>query len=193
MRGAGPAHPLELRPEGLPGAMEPHPGVVRGDARLLGDLADRTLVEVHLAHELRASGFHPGQQVVQAGADGFAQLGVDAVLATVARWRSRDMVERGYFSHDIPDIGNVFRRLDVDGYCYELAGENIGWDVDTDTAAPVAIQAMFMDSPGHRRNVLDARWDVVGIGAFKAADGRKMFTVLFADRCGTTALADEGR
>ena len=126
-------------------------------------------------------------------AAGAGRLGVDAVLATVARWRSRDMVERGYFSHDIPDIGNVFRRLDVDGYCYELAGENIGWDVDTDTAAPVAIQAMFMDSPGHRRNVLDARWDVVGTGAFKAADGRKMFTVLFADRCGTTALADEGR
>ncbi|HET8786536.1 MAG TPA: CAP domain-containing protein [Candidatus Limnocylindrales bacterium] len=120
-------------------------------------------------------------------------LGVDAVLASVARWRSRDMVERGYFSHDIPDVGNVFRRLDADGYCYELAGENIGWDVATDTAAPAAIQAMFMDSPGHRRNVLDARWDVVGVGAFKAPDGRKMFAVLFADRCGTMARADERR
>ena len=115
---------------------------------------------------------------------GVDRLAVDAVLGSVARWRSRDMAERGYFSHDIPDVGTVFRRLDATGYCYELAGENIGWDIDADAAAPASIQAMFLASPGHRRNVLDARWDVLGIGAFKAADGRKMWTVLFADRCG---------
>jgi len=111
-------------------------------------------------------------------------LVVDPALTDLARWRSRDMVERGYFSHAIPDVGNVFRRLDADGYCYELAGENIGWDTDADEAAPAAIHEMFMASPEHRENILEARWDAIGVGAFKAADGRKLWTVLFADRCG---------
>ena len=115
---------------------------------------------------------------------GDGSLIVDPALTAVARWRSRDMVERAYFSHDIPDIGNVFRQLDTDGYCYELAGENIGWDTDADQAAPAAIHQMFLDSPEHRRNILEARWDAIGVGSFKASDGRKMWTVLFADRCG---------
>ena len=116
-------------------------------------------------------------------AAGDASLIVDSGLAALARWRSRDMVERGYFSHDIPDVGNVFRRLDADRYCYELAGENIGWDTDADEAAPAAIHAMFLASPEHRDNIVEARWDAIGVGAFKAPDGRKMWTVLFADRC----------
>ena len=117
-------------------------------------------------------------------AAGDASLIVDPALTAVARWRSRDMVDRAYFSHDIPDVGNVFRQLDTDGYCYELAGENIGWDTDADDVAPAAIHQMFLDSPEHRNNVLEARWDAIGVGSFKAADGRKMWTVLFADRCG---------
>lgn len=114
---------------------------------------------------------------------GDASLVVDPVLAGLARWRSRDMVERRYFSHDIPDVGNVFRRLDSDGYCYELAGENIGWDTDPDEAAPAAIHEMFLASPEHHDNIVEPRWDAIGVGAFKAPDGRKMWTVLFADRC----------
>ena len=94
------------------------------------------------------------------------------------------MVERGYFSHAIPGVGNVFRRLDAAGYCYELAGENIGWDTDADDAAAAAIHEMFLASPEHRANILEARWDAMAVGAFKAPDGRKMWTVLFADRCG---------
>lgn len=117
-------------------------------------------------------------------AAGVDPLNVDAALSSVARWRSRDMVERGYFSHDIPDVGNVFRRLDANGYCYELAGENVGWDTDSDAAAPGAIHEMFLASPGHLRTILEGRWEAIGVGAYKASDGRKMWTVLFADRCG---------
>jgi len=44
---------------------------------------------------------------------------------------------------------------------------------------------MFMDSSGHRANIL-GDWDSIGVGAYKGADGKKMWTVLFADTCGTT-------
>ncbi len=45
---------------------------------------------------------------------------------------------------------------------------------------------MFMASPGHKANILGKSWDVIGIGAYKGADGKKMWTVLFADKCGST-------
>jgi uncharacterized protein YkwD len=38
------------------------------------------------------------------------------------------MIDNDYFSHSIPGVGNVFDVLDQRGYCYEVAGENIGWN-----------------------------------------------------------------
>lgn len=116
---------------------------------------------------------------------GLKGLTISNALGTVARWRSQDMVERNYFSHDIPGFGGqVFKRLDADAYCYKMAGENIGWNNYPDDVATTAIQQMFMDSPGHRANILGEAWAVIGIGAYKAPDGRKMWTILFADRAG---------
>ena len=46
---------------------------------------------------------------------------------------------------------------------------------------------MFMDSSGHRANILGKNWDVIGVGAYKGPTGKKMWTVLFADKCGTAS------
>jgi uncharacterized protein YkwD len=122
-------------------------------------------------------------------AAGRRSLRVDSTLTSVARWRSHDMIERGYFSHDIPGYGSVFKKLDSRGYCYTLAGENIGWNTYPDDEATAEIHAMFMDSSGHRHNILERRWETIGVGAYKGSDGKKMWTVLFADKCGSTAKA----
>ena len=116
----------------------------------------------------------------RAGA-GLKALRVDSTLASVARWRSKDMIDRDYFSHDIPDYGRVFDKLNDIGYCYKIAGENIGWNTYPDDQATAAIQQMFMDSPGHRANILGTDWDVIGVGAYKGSGDKKMWTVLFAD------------
>ncbi len=58
---------------------------------------------------------------------GLKSLKVDSTLRTVARWRSKDMIQRDYFSHDIPGYGKVWDKLHAIGYCYKVAGENIGW------------------------------------------------------------------
>src|SRR4029077_16576300 len=59
---------------------------------------------------------------------GLRALKVDSTLASLARWRSKDMITRNYFSHNIPPSGyNIFHVLDQKGYCYHVAGENIGW------------------------------------------------------------------
>jgi uncharacterized protein YkwD len=121
---------------------------------------------------------------------GLRTLKVDSTLTSIARSRSKDMIVRNYFSHNIPPSGNqVFSILDSKGYCYSLAGENIGWNTYSDDSATAQIQQMFMGSPSHRSNIMNKRWDAIGIGAYKGPSGKKMWTVLFADRCGSTAPA----
>jgi uncharacterized protein YkwD len=122
-------------------------------------------------------------------AAGLRSLKVDSTLTSIARWRSKDMIRRDYFSHTIPGYGSVFKRLDAKGYCYKVAGENIGWNTYPDGDATAAIHQMFMDSSGHRKNILGRAWDVIGVGAYKGSDGKKMWTVLFADKCGSTSKA----
>ena len=100
---------------------------------------------------------------------GLSTLKVDAKLTAIARWRSQDMIERDYFSHTIPGYGKVFNKLDEEGYCYTLAGENIGWNTYPADQATAAIHQMFMDSSGHRSNILGERWDVIGVGAYTGA------------------------
>jgi uncharacterized protein YkwD len=118
---------------------------------------------------------------------GLPTLKWDSALASIARWRSKDMIDRDYFSHDIPGAGRVFDEMDNRGYCYTVAGENIGWNSGyPDDAATPQIQQMFMGSPGHRENILNSLWNVAGVGAYKGADGKDMWTVLFAAKCGST-------
>jgi uncharacterized protein YkwD len=124
---------------------------------------------------------------------GLRALKVDATLTSIARWRSKDMITRNYFSHNIPPSGyNVFHVLDKKGYCYVVAGENIGWNNYPDDVATVAIHQAFMKSSGHRSNILGKRWDVIGIGAYKGPTGKKMWTVIFADKCGASKPSSGG-
>ena len=120
---------------------------------------------------------------------GLRALKVDSKLAGVARWRSKDMIVRDYFSHSIPGYGKVWDKLHAIGYCYKVGGENIGWNNYPDDVATAAIHKMFMGSSGHRANILGRAWDVIGIGAYKGPTGKKMWTVIFADKCGTTSTA----
>jgi uncharacterized protein YkwD len=118
---------------------------------------------------------------------GLKALKVDSTLRSVARWRSKDMIERDYFSHTIPGYGKVWDKLHAIGYCYKVAGENIGWNNYPDDIATASIHQMFMNSSGHRANIMGKAWDVIGIGAYKGPTGKKMWTVLFADKCGSTS------
>jgi uncharacterized protein YkwD len=115
--------------------------------------------------------------------DSLAALDVDGDLVALARWRSEDMAVRDYFSHDIPGGTKVFDELSDRGYCYVVAGENIGWLSGPDGGAEERIHEMFLDSPKHRALILGKAWDAIGIGSYKRADGRHYWTVLFADTC----------
>jgi uncharacterized protein YkwD len=119
---------------------------------------------------------------------GLKALEASPGLTAIARWRSHDMASRGYFSHSIPPGGGkVFATIQSQGYCYTLAGENIGWNTYGDDVATGQIHDAFLASPGHRANILSDRWTEIGVGAYKGPDGKKLWTVLFADACDEAA------
>jgi uncharacterized protein YkwD len=108
----------------------------------------------------------------------------DTYLHQKAEWRAQDMGDRNYFSHEIPpDNTMVFASMQADGYCFKVAGENIGLSTYGDDAATNRIEIAFMNSASHRANILGS-WAHMGVGAYKSADGRKLYAVLFSVPCG---------
>jgi uncharacterized protein YkwD len=108
--------------------------------------------------------------------NGLKKLRIDPKLKAAARAHSTDMFERSYFSHYDPEGHDVGYRLDQVDAKYTLAGENLAYAPDVDTA-----HTGLMNSEGHRRNILELKFTRVGIGVIDAGVYGKMFTQEFAD------------
>jgi uncharacterized protein YkwD len=91
-----------------------------------------------------------------------------STLVSLARWRSKDQVDRNYFDHTVLGTGyQVYHWYDLNGLHYSWGGENIGWNNGySDADSPVAIHQGFMDSPGHRANILEPSFTHGGVGAY---------------------------
>jgi hypothetical protein len=127
-------------------------------------------------------------------ASGLPALTVDATLRSVARSRSKDMAERDYFSHRIPPDGHTaFDELKARGYCLRTAAENFARNNYPDSEATRAAQRGFEGSSVHLAAILGSRYTRIGVGAYKGADGMHVWTVLFAQPCGSTATASPRR
>ena len=108
---------------------------------------------------------------------GLSTLRMDAQLQVVAREHSKDMYDRGYFSHRTPDNKSPFDRMRAHGIHYVTAGENIAYAPDVEQA-----EVSLMDSPEHRANILNPDFKRVGIGVMRGIGGHEeMFTQDFAD------------
>ncbi len=102
--------------------------------------------------------------------NGLRPLQQSGTMVSLARWRSKDQVQRDYFSHTILGTGyEVYHWYDLNGVSYKLGGENIGWNNGyADGDSPVAVNDGFMASPGHRANILNPVWTHGGVGAYAA-------------------------
>ncbi|HEX5368564.1 MAG TPA: CAP domain-containing protein [Dehalococcoidia bacterium] len=116
----------------------------------------------------------------QRAAAGVAALQLDSSLESVARQRAQDMASKGYFSHTSPTGVSAFTLLDGIGYSYAIAGENIARNNYPDADSVNTAMTGFMNSPGHRENILEPRFTRVGIAMAEGADGMKYFAVVFA-------------
>jgi uncharacterized YkwD family protein len=91
---------------------------------------------------------------------GLAPLTLSAELSDIARIKSQDMRDNNYFSHTSPVFGSTFSLLKSHGISYRAAGENIAKGYKT----PEAVMDGWMNSPGHRANILSAKYTKIGVG-----------------------------
>ena len=96
---------------------------------------------------------------------GLAALTEDWEISRVARYKSQDMHDRRYFDHNSPTYGTPFQMMKAFGLAYRSAGENIAMGYRT----PQAVVTGWMNSSGHRANILNSSYTKIGVGY--VADG----------------------
>ena len=92
--------------------------------------------------------------------NGLKALTYDWELSRVARYKSQDMKDNKYFSHTSPVYGTPFQMIKNFGISYRSAGENIAKGYST----PQAVVNSWMNSSGHRANILNANYTHIGVG-----------------------------
>jgi uncharacterized protein YkwD len=107
---------------------------------------------------------------------GLGSLSMDQKLRAVARLHSLDMFQRGYFSHYTPEGADPFDRMKRANIQYLAAGENLALAPTLDMA-----HTGLMNSPGHKRNILDPAYRKVGIGAYQDTRYGIMFSQEFSN------------
>ncbi len=96
-------------------------------------------------------------------------------LARCARYKSQDMINKNYFSHTSPTYGSPFDMMESFGLRFSAAGENIAYGQRT----PQEVVTAWMNSPGHRANIMSKAYTHIGVGAAKKSNGTLYWTQMF--------------
>jgi len=106
---------------------------------------------------------------------GLNALTENGELDKVATLKSEDMAKLGYFSHTSPTYGSPFDMLTQFGINYTAAGENIAYGQST----PEEVMNGWMNSQGHKDNILNKNFTQIGVGIAKKANGQLVWTQTF--------------
>jgi len=106
---------------------------------------------------------------------GLQQLKTNWQLSRVARYKSADMANKGYFAHNSPTYGTPFQMMESFGLRFSAAGENIAYGQRT----PAEVMSDWMNSPGHRNNILSRSFTEIGVGLAKNKNGVCYWTQQF--------------
>ena len=110
-------------------------------------------------------------------AHGLAPLRRSSPLAAAADVHSRAMAVHGFFAHESRDGSTFWKRVKrfygSAGYRSWSVGENLLW-ASPDLSAARAVK-LWMSSPGHRKNILTARWREIGLSAITVAGAPGVF------------------
>jgi uncharacterized protein YkwD len=104
----------------------------------------------------------------------------DVDAARIAQAHADDMAARGFFDHKTPDGSTLADRVSSGGLClYRVVGENLGMG----SRRPETMVKLWMESGGHRRNILDRRFTHIGVGFSTGSQGNQsVWCVLFVAR-----------
>ena len=115
-------------------------------------------------------------------ANGLEPLKWNDNIANSARQHSSNMAEYRFFSHKGLDSKMVSDRADANGVGkWRSIGENIAFNRGYQDPVTLTVQ-LWLDSPGHRRNMLSADWKESAIGVAVTEDGAYYFTQVFLVR-----------
>jgi uncharacterized protein YkwD len=110
----------------------------------------------------------------QRAANGLPPLTENPALSSSSLAYSQRMVAEGFFAHESPDGSTLVSRLTTVGYLRATgdwaAGENLGWG-QADLATPGSMVTAWMNSSGHRENILSADYAEVGLGVALGTPG----------------------
>lgn len=106
---------------------------------------------------------------------GLQTLRANWELCRVARYKSQDMINKNYFSHTSPTYGSPFKMMETFGIRFSAAGENIAMG----QRSAQEVMNSWMNSPGHRSNILSATYSEIGVGLAKSSSGRLYWTQMF--------------
>ena len=110
----------------------------------------------------------------QRSQNGLSPLKIDYEVQRVARIKAQDMVDNNYFSHNSPIYGSPFDMLKSYGISYKTAGENIAGNSSNSGAVNA-----WMNSEGHRANILNSSFNYTGIGVVKSPKYGKIYVQMF--------------
>ncbi len=94
---------------------------------------------------------------------GLKALTLDTKLSNVATMKSQDMIDKNYFDHNSPTYGSPFDMMRKFGISYRSAGENIA----EGQRSPEEVMNAWMNSEGHRKNILNPNFTTLGVGVAK--------------------------
>ena len=112
-----------------------------------------------LVNEERASGADCGSEGTFPPAPA---LTMNGALRCAARAHSKDMSDRDFFDHTNPDDELPWDRMELAGYSWRAAGENIAWGSPT----PASVMDGWMASDGHCSNIMSAGFQEIGVGYY---------------------------
>ena len=102
----------------------------------------------------------------QRAQNGLKPLAENWELSRVARYKSADMAGKRYFSHESPTYGSPYQMMRSFGISFRSAGENIAYGQRT----PAAVVGAWMNSSGHRANILNSSYTHIGVGYHEAGN-----------------------
>ncbi|MBK6870619.1 MAG: CAP domain-containing protein [Kineosporiaceae bacterium] len=100
---------------------------------------------------------------VERSANGCSALSIDSKLTAAAQLHSEDMAAKNYFEHSSPDGRSAGDRISAQGYKWRSWGENIAAGQKT----PASVVSAWMNSSGHRANILNCGFTQIGVGIAK--------------------------
>lgn len=106
--------------------------------------------------------------------NGLPDLQNDSEVQRIARIKAQDMVDNNYFSHNSPTYGSPFDMLKSFKVSYKTAGENIAANSSNSSAVTA-----WMNSSGHKANILNSSFNYTGIGVVSSPRYGKMYVQMF--------------